>query len=693
MANRYDNGSVSNFNPLSYQELAITPTMMRQKHDASIAQAEAMRIQADPYSKHYNRALELKQQMDNEIAKNVDILNKEGYNPTTFQNITKLNRQYQDMISPTGEIGQINAENINIKKINEEYDKLGKEKNWGQETINYWKNKALKEYNEKPLYDANGRILTYSGPEGVVNKVDYNKRLHELASSAKMSTSEFANAVTKLGMDEKSGYNVANKSSYAHKLGDNYAGVKAAYDTLKREMYDPTSEVHKSMRYEGRDPQSLLDILNTQSNIYRQNVKSDEYSKDINPFGDGPGSSDGNNPPGGGKIISGESKIEASSKYDNYSDPLNEIKTLSTTIASGKGTTADKIRRDELIELRRIADSKMNQIPRYKEINNKLNSELNQWKNLSAKFNLSDNDKKVIKDNPNLIPQLLFSKGIGNYKGDKNDPALKMILDDSKLSNFNNLIKERQKYKDIAWNNSSKVVNTYNYIPTTVTEANDFENFNFQAGSIIKNVKNIDNILDIVDISQDDNNYSKVTPNHTKALTAAMKNADPKSFSISNPTPSGAGGRPQVTITFTTKKGTSASDIDDSGKFSDDTLGGDEKTISFVANLKSSKDNPTSANMIGSFSKHLRDYYGGKGDVISQGVGAGLKTGDHLKNTMIYNQYKGNTIQELSRAAYSTDGTMVQMKDEDAFNLLAGKAANKGMRVDDYVRYYGKEKI
>ena len=72
-----------------------------------------------------------------------------------------------------------------------------------------------------------------------------------------------------------------------------------------------------------------------------------------------------------------------------------------------------------------------------------------------------------------------------------------------------------------------------------------------------------------------------------------MKNADLKSFSISNPTPSGAGGRPQVTITFTTKKGTSASDIDDSGKFSDDTLGGDEKTISFVANLKSSKDNPT----------------------------------------------------------------------------------------------------
>jgi hypothetical protein len=321
--NRYSSITTSEFNPLSFQEIMAAPLAMRQKHDASIAAAEAMRIKTDPYSKHYNRALELKQQMDNEIAKNVDTLNKEGYNPTTFQNITKLNRQYQDMISPTGEIGQINAENINIKKINEEYDKLGKEKNWGQETVDYWKNKALKEYNEKPLYDANGRILSYSGPEGVVNKVDYNKRLHELASSAKMSVSEFSNAVTKLGMDEKSGYNVANKNSEAHKLGDNYARVKDAYDTLKKEIYDPTSEVHKSMRYEGRDPRSLLDILKTQSDIYRQNVKSDEYSKYINPFGSGPSPSEESSNIGNfEKIPYG---VENTSGSTDLSDRINSI--------------------------------------------------------------------------------------------------------------------------------------------------------------------------------------------------------------------------------------------------------------------------------------------------------------------------------------------------------------------------------
>ena len=90
--NRYDVASVAKFSPLSFNELAAAPTMMRQKHDASIAQAEAMRIKADPLDVHLNRAVELKKQIDDEIAKNVDTLNKEGYNPTTFQNITKLNR-------------------------------------------------------------------------------------------------------------------------------------------------------------------------------------------------------------------------------------------------------------------------------------------------------------------------------------------------------------------------------------------------------------------------------------------------------------------------------------------------------------------------------------------------------------------------------------------------------------------------
>ena len=141
--NRYDVASVAKFNPLSYQEIMAAPLAMRQKHDNAILAAEALRIKTDPYSKHYNRALELKQQMDNEIAKNVDILNKEGYNPTTFQNITKLNRQYQDMISPTGEIGQINNAKIVYDKAKEDFIQDAAKQNIGRDrAINLWKEKT-----------------------------------------------------------------------------------------------------------------------------------------------------------------------------------------------------------------------------------------------------------------------------------------------------------------------------------------------------------------------------------------------------------------------------------------------------------------------------------------------------------------------------------------------------------------------
>ena len=58
MANRYDNGTVSKFNPLTLNEILLAPTVMREKHDKSIAAAEALRIKAKPLDEHLNRTLE-----------------------------------------------------------------------------------------------------------------------------------------------------------------------------------------------------------------------------------------------------------------------------------------------------------------------------------------------------------------------------------------------------------------------------------------------------------------------------------------------------------------------------------------------------------------------------------------------------------------------------------------------------------
>jgi hypothetical protein len=170
--NRYSQITTSEFNPLSFQEIMAAPLAMRQKHDNAIAAAEALRIKANPLDKHLARAVELKQQMDNEISNNVDTLNKEGYNPTTFQNIIKLNRQYQDMISPTGEIGQINNAKIVYDKAQEDFIQDAAKQNIGRDrAINLWKEKTA----YYTGFGEDGKSITNVSPQGVAAYQDYEK--------------------------------------------------------------------------------------------------------------------------------------------------------------------------------------------------------------------------------------------------------------------------------------------------------------------------------------------------------------------------------------------------------------------------------------------------------------------------------------------------------------------------------------
>jgi len=434
--NRFTDITPSVYNPMTFEEIAMVPMMKRKQHDETLAKQELIRAglaKVDPYDKHFNEAIRLKQEMESKMDNTSLELSKNGINNDMIGKTIALNRQFQDLTSPTGKIGQINAEKQNILKINEEYDKLGKEKRWGQDVIEFWKNKALKDYNEAPIYDKNGRILKYSGPEDIANKIDYDKYLNDLATNAKMSTTEFSKAVSGLAKDEESGYNVVNKSSYGYKLGDNYKAVKAAYDALKESMQDPTSEVARSVKYERRDPNLLLNILNTQSDVYKQSVNARESSSDINPFGSGPDKIDENQIPG----IFGEdyntqevggmnqdfSEIEQIGTSNKFSQPIDS-----------KDTGANK-------SFIRKENSKIGKVFTYEDIKNPKQKALydNAWKKATTegiivdgkKVNLTEEYIKAGKDNPKVAELLLKSM--------KQSPALtltsKMLTTDRDLNN------------------------------------------------------------------------------------------------------------------------------------------------------------------------------------------------------------------------------------------------------------------
>jgi len=293
MANRYTQVTPSAYTPLTLEEIAMVPAMKRKQHDEILAKQELIRAglaKTDPYSKHFDEAVGLKRGIEGDMDTMATQLSEQGINQDMIGKTIALNRQYQDLVSPTGKLGQINAEKINIAKINEDYDKLAKEKGWSQVEADYWKGEALKEYNDlskSPIWDEKtGRLTTYTGPRDIANKVDYSKKMHDYASQAKMSTTEFAQAAQQLAKDEATGQSAVMGHSYSKKWGDNTARVLDAYKTMKMEMSDPTSEVYKSMQYERRDPNSLLSQLGSQSNIYLQTQSSQETGDTINPFGD-----------------------------------------------------------------------------------------------------------------------------------------------------------------------------------------------------------------------------------------------------------------------------------------------------------------------------------------------------------------------------------------------------------------------
>ena len=169
--NRYDVASVAKFNPLTFQEIMMAPLAMRAQHDASIAKAQASSLEIDPLDVHSERSFQLKNEMDNKIRSEIDSINKDGFNPGVTQNITKLNREYQDLMAPTGEVGQINnAKKVYAENFKDYLEDATKNKGWSREqALINWNSFS----NKYTGYDSNNnKKITNIGSYGAPKKIE-----------------------------------------------------------------------------------------------------------------------------------------------------------------------------------------------------------------------------------------------------------------------------------------------------------------------------------------------------------------------------------------------------------------------------------------------------------------------------------------------------------------------------------------
>lgn len=182
--NRYTELTPSKFNPLSLQELMMVPSLQRERHDDILANQELLRqglLKVDPLDVHLDEATKLREEMNNKLTIQAQQLAKEGVNPNSQSSFLALNRQYQDLMSPTGRIGQINnAKKVYLDNRKEFLEDATKAKGWSMErAVNAWNNFSSPDSYKG--YDSKNDIVPI-GLLGAPKKVETMEKLKDVHS-------------------------------------------------------------------------------------------------------------------------------------------------------------------------------------------------------------------------------------------------------------------------------------------------------------------------------------------------------------------------------------------------------------------------------------------------------------------------------------------------------------------------------
>jgi len=108
--NRYTNIQAAKYTPRTLQELMMVPQYKREQHtgiEDQIAATETALAQMDPLDIHSERARMEQQKLYDQMTQQAETLGREGFTQTSKSDFGRLNKQYQQAISPTGDLGKM----------------------------------------------------------------------------------------------------------------------------------------------------------------------------------------------------------------------------------------------------------------------------------------------------------------------------------------------------------------------------------------------------------------------------------------------------------------------------------------------------------------------------------------------------------------------------------------------------------
>ena len=280
--NRYDVASVAKFNPMSFQELSVAPLMQRQKHDQLIAQQELLRqnlAKTNPHEKYYDEAVRLKNELNDQITSQAESLAKEGVNPNSQADFLKLNRNYQETMSPTGKLGMINAHNVNLQSTYKNYIDEAIKAGQSPAIAKLHADQAIQKHMQQPLYDERGRVVDFSAGNSAPKYIDNIKWINDLATNVGFSKNDWANASSGISQDANGRFIVNSNAKGMTK--DNIENLNRLTQIANSQVSDPSSEIRQNIDYNFKNPQTELDSMLNQLYARRINERDREQGYSI----------------------------------------------------------------------------------------------------------------------------------------------------------------------------------------------------------------------------------------------------------------------------------------------------------------------------------------------------------------------------------------------------------------------------
>ena len=641
-SNRYLQITPSQFNPLSLEEVMMVPMMKRQQHDTLNAKIEsqiAELAKVKPTDRDFAEAQKEKQRLNDMLMSQAERLDKEGVNPNSASDFLKFNRDFQESISPTGKIGMFNEAYIQKAKKEAEFLDNHVKLGYSPKEALAKLEKAKQDYMNTDIYDEQGRVTMFNTDKYMApNYINHIEEARKFMNDTKMDSREWDEIMSGIRKDENGQYVHTGGSSGLR--ADNYAKIEAVLGFMNNRM-SPTGDIGQVLDWRGYDQQQALNEIKSMSGIYKQKAIKDGTTSQISNFNPNEGTSQDPS----GMIISNDSILTTDAL--NETNYQNVIKTINQLQSSKSLSPADRAKLEDLKELKSIADAKISKDPEYVKVYNEskileknLIDKLRKKYLGKEKYHGSD-EKFTEKDIKNLENQLKE----GNY-------SILNSLDSKSLEDGKKLKKLVDKKYDIQnqyWKQSSSLRHNYSYLPSNPKEESIWNLYNENVFNTLNGITDLGNILDLTSIHTTGGTRKDVNSNDVKNIQNLLKSGDPKSFKINNIKTYGDNKTPEITTTFTTKKGAEEYTIDGSWDWNDE-YGGEEKPVTVTFKLKKFSNSFDTGSAVGykNLTGAIANFWKDKGGVNEI---TGNFQGAEVYNSMIENAYSDISNEELYQRA------------------------------------------